>query len=354
MTQRAFFAGCNTPEGFFSCYNQLLPQKEAKTIYCIKGGPGTGKSHFLAALAEEFEALSCTVERYFCSSDPACLDGILIREYQTLLTDATPPHIMEPQNPGACDVILSFGDFFNMEQLRKQKEKIMAFNHEVNRLHARACRFLKTARELTRDTCNIYQNSFLHTAFEKKVSALLQHIFENRTGKGAEERQIFLSAVTPDGFVHFLEESVTASRVICILSEAGDCAPLLLSRIRQEALHRGFYTETFFSPLEPTEKPEHLFLPELDTAVITSNSYHSFSGTEAWSLEDCYRSLDRSELRFNREWTDAILNKAIAVMGEARKAHDALEQCYIPHVDFEQLEILRQTVKEEILTLSLP
>ena len=37
-----YFAGGNTPVGFYSYYNQVLTQDKANHIFCIKGGPGTG------------------------------------------------------------------------------------------------------------------------------------------------------------------------------------------------------------------------------------------------------------------------------------------------------------------------
>ncbi|WP_206459271.1 hypothetical protein [Anaerovorax sp. IOR16] len=45
--QRHMFPGNNTPEGFFSYYQYILSQKEADKIFCIKGGPGVGKSTFM-------------------------------------------------------------------------------------------------------------------------------------------------------------------------------------------------------------------------------------------------------------------------------------------------------------------
>ena len=44
MQQREYFLGGNTAKGFFSYYDYLMRQEDAATIYCIKGGPGTGKS----------------------------------------------------------------------------------------------------------------------------------------------------------------------------------------------------------------------------------------------------------------------------------------------------------------------
>ena len=68
---RHLFPGNNTTEGFFSFYEYILPQKNAKRIFCMKGGPGTGKSSFMKKLGNHFADLGYTIEFHHCSSDPA-------------------------------------------------------------------------------------------------------------------------------------------------------------------------------------------------------------------------------------------------------------------------------------------
>ena len=37
-----YFLGANSPTGFYSLYDQLLPPEQASAIYILKGGPGCG------------------------------------------------------------------------------------------------------------------------------------------------------------------------------------------------------------------------------------------------------------------------------------------------------------------------
>ena len=47
-----FFAGANSAEGFFSCFDSLYdPEKDS--FYILKGGPGTGKSTLMKRLSEK-------------------------------------------------------------------------------------------------------------------------------------------------------------------------------------------------------------------------------------------------------------------------------------------------------------
>ena len=47
---RKMFPGGNTSQGFYSYYRYILPE-DAKRIFIIKGGPGTGKSVFMREVA---------------------------------------------------------------------------------------------------------------------------------------------------------------------------------------------------------------------------------------------------------------------------------------------------------------
>nr|NLJ02146.1 ATP-binding protein [Bacillota bacterium] len=47
---RFFFAGSNSGKGFFSLFDNIIGP-EARRVYLLKGGPGTGKSSFMSYIA---------------------------------------------------------------------------------------------------------------------------------------------------------------------------------------------------------------------------------------------------------------------------------------------------------------
>lgn len=51
--QIQYFLGANSPQGFYSLYDQLLPPETANAIYIIKGGPGCGKSTLMRQVAAQ-------------------------------------------------------------------------------------------------------------------------------------------------------------------------------------------------------------------------------------------------------------------------------------------------------------
>jgi hypothetical protein len=95
MTQKGsikkVFPGGNTSKGFFSFYDQIIPE-DAERIFVIKGGPGVGKSSFMKTIAEEFLKLGYDVEFHYCSSDNKSLDGLVIKKANVALLDGTAPH----------------------------------------------------------------------------------------------------------------------------------------------------------------------------------------------------------------------------------------------------------------------
>lgn len=91
---RHMFPGGNTSYGFFSYYDYILPQDEAERIFCIKGGPGVGKSTFMKKIGEQFLSMGYDVEFMHCSSDSDSIDGVVIPAKKTALLDGTAPHVV--------------------------------------------------------------------------------------------------------------------------------------------------------------------------------------------------------------------------------------------------------------------
>lgn len=51
MAQIRYFLGANSPNGFYSLYDQLIDLESAQAVYLLKGGPGCGKSSFMRRVA---------------------------------------------------------------------------------------------------------------------------------------------------------------------------------------------------------------------------------------------------------------------------------------------------------------
>ena len=98
---REMFPGGNTSQGFFSYYDYILRQEKAVKIFCIKGGPGVGKSTFMRKIGYEMLDMGYDVEFMHCSSDSNSLDGVVIPSINVALLDGTAPHVVDQESWGS-------------------------------------------------------------------------------------------------------------------------------------------------------------------------------------------------------------------------------------------------------------
>jgi len=113
---RKLFPGANTADGPYNFFNYIIPSN-VNRIFCLKGGPGVGKSSMMKKIAKYFEEEGYELELHYCPSDPSSLDGLVIKELGIVLLDGTAPHIVDPKDPGAIDEIINLGEYWNLKEL---------------------------------------------------------------------------------------------------------------------------------------------------------------------------------------------------------------------------------------------
>lgn len=349
------FPGGNTPKGFHSFYNYILPQEEARRIFVIKGGPGVGKSTFMKKTAQELVELGYDTEFMHCSSDNGSLDGIVIPKLGIAMIDGTSPHIVDPRNPGAVDEIIHLGDFWKEEGLRAKKEEILNVNKEVGRLFARAYRYINAAASVYEDTAVINGWALDRAKLNADADRLLKALFADDpvAGKEGRERRLFASALTPAGLQNFLDTILTGKLYI-IRGAAGTGTESLLEKVKAAATEKGFYTEAYYCPLNP-EKLEHLVVPEKGISIATCNKYHS-TEQQAFMEIDLNEFLHpevlkkySEELAYNEKTFESLLQKGLDTIARAKGLHDHMESYYIPNMDFEAVQRCWESVMARIM-----
>ncbi len=348
-SEKHIFLGGNTPDGFYSYYDYMLKPERARKVYCIKGGPGTGKSTFMKKIAEAAVKKGADVELAHCSSDPDSLDGVIIKPANIAFVDGTPPHVVEPRYPGAVEEIINLGMCWDENSIRPHKEAIMKTNGKISECFGRAYRYLAAAKCFQDDIEFIYRKSFrgnYHSILEEDI--LYREFAETPVSdvKG-DERNLFVSAVTPKGIVNYAESLLEGYKTYVIKGYAGT----FLKKINDMAVKRGFDTEKYFCPFAPGERIDHLLVPKLNLAFTVSNEYHTYEKGETVDFDEyCSRYIlekYRSEREFAKEEFDRITDKAISAIAVAKQYHDELEKYYIPSMDFAKTaEIYEKTIKE--------
>ncbi len=353
---RHMFPGGNTSLGFYSFFDEILPQEEARRFMIIKGGPGVGKSTFMKKIAQEMVNRGYDAEYLHCASDCESLDGVVFPEIKVAIIDGTSPHIVDPKNPGAVDEIINLGEYWNEEDIRKNKDAILDVNRKTKGYFARAYRYLKAAAQFYEDTAVINSWALDRGKVNRLADRMIKEIFSEVLSSNVEgrSRKLFASAITPQGLKNFLPSLISTGKVYSIKGSQGTGTDIFLERIRESAVRRGYYTEAFYCAFNPA-KLEHLIIPEKDVSFTTCNKYHD-PGVEVCMVFDFNRYLDgrvikeHSEvLEYNARMFDELLEKGINEIRKAKACHDELEDYYIPCMDFDRIQKCREATLARIL-----
>lgn len=340
MNSKFYFPGGNTTEGFFSYYNEITNHNEADIIYTIKGGPGVGKSTFMKQIGKKFSDLGCSITYYHCSSDPHSLDGVKIEDFRILFVDGTSPHITDPKFPGCVDNIICLSDFFDTYNLKLHKEEIIITTKKASSYFNIAYNYLMSVKPLYKNLNEMYSKALNNGKLTAAVKALAKEISGDKNGKSFKDKKLFLSAITPEGTVNFLNETISASTVYILNSAPGDLTHIFLNKLKYELERSNFVTESFFCPISPKDKLEHLSIPELDISVVTSNSYHEYKnhGININTSEFYFKErLDKDIIEYDTRLSDELIKKAIHYISKAKSTHDILEGYYKKAMDYDKL-----------------
>jgi hypothetical protein len=350
------FPGGNTIKGFFSYYDYVLPQEDAKRIFILKGGPGVGKSTFMRKIGEGMCEHGFDTEYMHCSSDPDSLDGVVFPQKSIAMIDGTAPHVVDPKNPGAIDEIINLGLFWREEGISANRDQILRINAQITNSFGRAYRYIQAAYSIFSDNQAIYEQAMDHGKANPVIAEVVESIFE---GIGVSEvegkqRHLFASAITPKGLVNYLPSLITTEDVIAVVGNPGTGTEKLLERIRQAAVERGIHTESYYCALNPY-KLEHLVISELNCAVTTTNSVHTVERKPSRTinlnqyLDEAVLEYNREEISFNLKEHEKLLQKAVESIGRAKRLHDDLESYYIPNMKFNEVEKIQQDILNKLL-----
>ena len=256
----------------------------------------------------------------------------------------TIPHVMEPSAPGADEVVISLYDTMDVAALQAHRDEIHALFARNACLRGRAARYIASAGSLLLDNrraaacCSDFAKARIYARH------LAARLLPKTDGHGSEQMR-FLTGITPQGPM-FYEETVRtlADRCIVLQDENGACARVILEVLRAEALARGYQIITCPCALHPDDKIDHILIPSLRLAFLTSNSWHECHFAQQQNIR-CLRFMDsqraasyRSRMRFNRKACAELLHEAVQLMAQAKACHDKLEEFYRSAVDFSAVE----------------
>lgn len=348
-TARALFPGAMGPEGFISCFDQLMDESVLRRKLILKGGPGVGKSTFMRRLHAALCADSQPSTLYFCSGDPDSLDAVALPEHGLLILDGTAPHIVDPQIPGARDSLINLGDCLNEAAMipRLPHIKSCMADHAAASRRARAC--MKSAHAISQDNAALFASCADQAKLYQMTTVLISSVLAERgeVCKAPHVRRVITDAVTPKGELCLLAEGAQR-RVIRVTGHQGmDLSPVLKA-LSRAALAAGYGIEEHLDPLNPGGL-RHITVPELSTLITTSEMLPS---ELTFDFAACVpkSTLLRHEcaLEQGRAAVRQQISRAVSAMAQAKQLHDELETFYVPNMDFSKWQDIFDRTLESI------
>ena len=350
-----WFLGANSPKGYYSKFDQLFSFSPKEKCFLIKGGPGTGKSTMLKKIASVLAEEGIETELIYCSADTDSLDAVMSYDGKIVAADATLPHAAEPKYPGVYETTVSLSDCWDEKILREHGEKIISLFDSNRGLHEEARRYISAAANLLDEAARLGLDSIHQEKAVKTAIRICSKEFGKKLHKKGTEKQRFLSAITDKGVFFFSETpKILCKRIYILEDDAGAFSRIFLSTVRKKALEHGLDIITCRCPVFPSEKTEHVFIPELGLGFMTGNKRHKFDIVPYRTIhsarfrDDKKYSRNKLKIRFSLRFAEKLIDKAVSCMKEAKKIHDELEAYYIRAMDFLKAEEKLDKIIEEL------
>lgn len=350
-----FFPGSNTSRGFYSFFDYILPKETATRIFCIKGGPGTGKSYLMKRVGQYFNEKGYEIEYHHCSSDSDSLDAVVIKKLKIALLDGTSPHIVDPKYPGVIDEVLNMGDCWRESGFSSYRSDIISISKDIKDIFNRAYRYFAAAKNIHDDwsfyNSDVLDLSRVNLLKEKLKTEILNDIEVSSLGY---DRHLFATSFTPKGIITYIDTLINNYKQIYVLNGGpGTSKTNVLDYIYKESLKRGLNVEVYHDPLIP-ERIEHILIPSLSTAIVTSNEINQkkFPGNQIYMEELCDSALLKKysdNINKSKENFYSLLNQGLDILATEKPIHDKLEECYTPNMNFEKNEAKFNEVINKIL-----
>lgn len=341
-----FFLGSNSEAGFISHFSQLENPYSGFRSFVIKGGPGTGKSSLMKKIAETFSKKEPLLERIHCSSAPDSLDAVILHTAKASVLDGTPPHVVEPQYPGAFESVVNLLDAFDEDGLEKQRTDIVETSFVISSYHKRFCSILKCANILFRENRDMILPYVDTAKIIQLVNRLTkQELTPKQLGAGQEYVRL-VSAFTPDGLLTYQNTINTLCNKIYMINDEYDvCSGIFMDAVRNKVKESGYAFYSCYSPFDPNRKIDHILIPDLGLAFVSTNKYVTLDQVVPDKVINATRFIDREifrikkqRLSFNRKTAKELLTEGVFNLKKAKDIHDDLEAYYIPNVDFSMVD----------------
>lgn len=355
LAKSEYFLGGVSPDGFVTNFGELI-SKEKVFTYILKGGAGTGKSSLMKKIVSEFEEKD-DITVFYCASDPNSLDAVYLKKAKVIIVDGTAPHVFDPVYPGVSQKIINLGDFWDDNLLKENTENIIDVTNENQRWHKRCRNFVSALSSLYTDTYTISQEAILYKKLEGFTERFAKKIMKKK--KDIEGKTTFaqLSALTPKGYTTLFDTLKDYTQIFTLNDIYFSGSDIFLRDLATIINSRGYDVIVSQCTLLNNKTYEHLLIPQLKIALISSNPINSITIEDSKPI-NFMRFYDKNllhhkkqRLLFNKKACSDLLDEASHSLNRAKDIHDEIEAFYIKSMDFNGINQLTENLIEYINSL---
>ena len=351
-TPRQCFLASNSCEGFTNYLPTALAVSPVDRLFIIKGGPGTGKSHFMRVVARRARERGYAVTEYLCSSDPASLDGLRLSKEGTPTLgfwDGTPPHALDPILPGAMDEIINLGVFWDATALGAQREAISALGQKKGLAYAKAYSALAAAGRME-GIAEALAGPCIHRG---RLTALATRLLRDQPEEGAFTPIPALRSALSMAGKHTLHSFETSARRLLLPDEGYGLGYCLSEAMLEVSRARGLRVVVSYHPVYPTQI-DGLYYPATGLCVLVGEATPP-EGIPVRSLSlrryadgEALRRI-RGEFRRTVSLREELVETALRHLAAAATYHFELERIYAATMDFNAKEAYTEKLCGDVL-----
>lgn len=314
-------------------------------------------------MAQEFLNQDYDIEYHWCSSDNESLDGIVIGNQQVCILDGTAPHMVDPRYPGAVDEIINLGNFWQQKLLHKNRSQLIDLTSKVSISFERAYMRLRETKMAIKEWESYYREARDDEAVNRNIVALTGDFLSGLTGDRQKIRHMFPGAITPGGLVSKIDSLIESDySLFAVKGNPGSGIKdlfyhaeqmLRLATVEAEVYHNFFDPESIDIIILPQSKSvlidisANLFDYTTLIPGIKHRRFLDFDQLTNKSVIDTYKK----NIVSARERFASGIADAVNFIRQAKAYHDQLESYYIPTMDFDAMETMRQDLSKQLLQI---
>ncbi len=352
--QKRYYGASNSSDGFFSLFNSIFSPEKLDRIYILKGGPGCGKSTTLKRIASRAEKDGLEVEKYYCSSSPTSLDGVIIPELSTAVLDGTAPHIVEPKYPGICENIINLGEGWDISRLYTIEDDVRNLTERKKSAYSTAYAYLSACSEARKviDGCvsGYLLSDKMHRAVERLCSKL------KLAKKNGNITSVFTDCISGVGNVHLSTlEDMSENRYF--IKDYAGIASEYFAYLCDELTSRGADITVALNPIEPS-KAIGILVEDIKTSFTLYDDDYALKLVREqlpYKIVNTARFCDtkilkrqKSILKFAEKSMKTLYGGAVRNLESASRYHDEIEGLYYGISDFSKVEVIAEELEHRI------